>query len=79
MRHRAFISNVEPPNNYKQAQRAKFSDEWNKAMQTEWKGLLDNDTFELADRPKDRKIIKVRWVFLTNETTAIELCLTKRV
>jgi hypothetical protein len=32
-------------------------------MGKEWNGLIDNDTFKLADRPKDRKIIKLRWVF----------------
>ena len=62
-RHRAFMTNVEPPICYKQAMRHKFSNEWNQAIQTEWKGLLENETFELVDRPKDRKIIKVRWVF----------------
>ena len=33
------------------------SKEWKEAMQEEYKSLLQNETWELVERPTDRKVI----------------------
>jgi len=38
---------------------------WQKAMEEELSMIKKNKTLELVDRPKDRKIIGVKWVFRT--------------
>jgi hypothetical protein len=38
---------------------------WQKAMEEELSMIKKNKTWELVDRPKDRKIIGVKWVFRT--------------
>lgn len=38
---------------------------WLDAMKDEMNSLVENDTFDLVDRPKNRKIIKCRWVLKT--------------
>ncbi|MCO5568845.1 hypothetical protein L7F22_022546 [Adiantum nelumboides] len=36
---------------------------WKAAMQTEYDSILHNQTWELVDRPKKRKVIGTKWVF----------------
>jgi len=38
---------------------------WQKAMKDELSMIKKNKTYEVVDRPKDRKIIGVKWVFRT--------------
>ena len=59
-RHQAFIMSLEPPGI---KNKRCNSNEWNNSMAKEWNGLVDNDKFELVDRPKDQKVIKVHKVF----------------
>ena len=51
------------PQSFKQAMASVHQDEWWKAMETEYNGLIAQGTRELCDLPKDRKAIKCRWVF----------------
>lgn len=36
---------------------------WQEAMNLEMQSLYENDTFELVDLPKDRKVLGTRWVY----------------
>ena len=47
---------------------SKQNEEWMKAMQEEMQSLYDNYIFELMELPKDKKILKKKWMFrLKNE------------
>ena len=35
-----------------------------KAMQEEYDGLMERNTWELVDQPKGRKVVKCRWTFV---------------
>jgi len=37
--------------------------QWEQAMQEEYNSLLENQTWEIVDRPTDRKVLTGRWVF----------------
>ena len=37
--------------------------EWQKAMNAEMKSLKKNDTWQIVDKPKDKKIIDVKWIY----------------
>ena len=37
--------------------------QWERAMQEEYNSLLENQTWEIVDRPADRKVLTGRWVF----------------
>lgn len=39
--------------------------QWKLAMEVEHQALMENRTWELVDRPKDRKVIKCKWVYKT--------------
>ena len=51
------------PVTYADAIRSRESDKWQAAMEEEMNALLDNNTFELAEAPKDRKVVGGRWVY----------------
>ncbi|XP_071653562.1 uncharacterized protein [Temnothorax longispinosus] len=36
--------------------------EWKQAMKEEYDALIQNQTWELCDRPKDKKVLKTRWI-----------------
>lgn len=46
-------------------QDAKLSEEWQAAMKEELAMIEKNETWQLVERPKGRKVIGVRWVFRT--------------
>ncbi|KAG8487132.1 hypothetical protein CXB51_020669 [Gossypium anomalum] len=48
------------PSDFKEATRDKH---WKKAMKTELEMIHKNDTWELVERPDDKKVIGVQWVF----------------
>lgn len=39
--------------------------QWKLAMEVEHQALMENRTWELVNRPKDRKVIKCKWIFKT--------------
>ena len=51
------------PSCYQEAISCEEQEEWDKAMKSEIRSLKKNGTWHLVDRPKDRKVIKSRWVF----------------
>ena len=44
---------------------AKDSEAWRRAMQEEMKMINKNETWQLVERPKNHKVIGVKWVFKT--------------
>ena len=50
------------PSNY---EKAKLSQEWKAAMQEEFNMIEKNQTWKLVQRPQDRKVIGVKWVYRT--------------
>ena len=60
-------SNIEfkDPTSYKEAISNKNSQEWLKAMEIELKDLEAQNTWSLVTKPKDRKILKGKWVYKT--------------
>ncbi|EOY25851.1 Uncharacterized protein TCM_027216 [Theobroma cacao] len=50
------------PANFKQA---KLKDHWKSAMDAEMQMITKNETWTLVDRPTDKNIIKVKWIYRT--------------
>lgn len=50
------------PKSYQQAMAAADSDKWRAAMESEYNSLLDNNTWELVDRPSGVNVIGCMWV-----------------
>jgi hypothetical protein len=51
------------PHNRKTALASTEWNQWEQAMQEEYNSLLDNKTWEVVDRPTNRKVLTGRWVF----------------
>ena len=51
------------PNNRKAAMASTEWHQWEQAMQEEYNSLLENKTWEVVDRPTNRKVLTSRWVF----------------
>lgn len=51
------------PHNRKTALTSTEWNQWEQAMQEEYNSLLENKTWEVVDRPTNRKVLTGRWVF----------------
>lgn len=51
------------PHNRKTALASTEWSQWEQAMQEEYNSLLENKTWEVVDRPTNRKVLTGRWVF----------------
>ena len=51
------------PRNYAEAISSENKDDWIRAMKSEMMSHQKNETWVLVSRPRDRKVIKSRWVF----------------
>lgn len=51
------------PKTYKEALASPYKDIWIKAMEIELESLRTNNTWELAPKPNNTKVIKTRWVY----------------
>ena len=40
---------------------------WMEAMNDEYKSLIDNQTWQIVERPKNERIVDNRWVFKIRE------------
>lgn len=61
--HYANIVCVTEPNTLKEAMTSPNAKEWKEAANLEYESLLENDTWDLVDLPKDCKAIGTKWVF----------------
>lgn len=51
------------PKSYKDIARRSDAEDWMDAVKTEYKGLMQNETWELTHLPPDRKHIFCHWIF----------------
>ena len=51
------------PKSFKKAMEGNNAIEWKEAVRTEFQSLLDYDTFDKVDRPKDKKVIRTHLIF----------------
>jgi len=53
------------PTSYEKAVNGEDSLNWKQAMDKEMRYLMKNKSWKLIDRPRDRKVLDVKWVYLT--------------
>ena len=63
--HTQSEKNVPDPKSYTEALGGSDKESWRKAMDDEWKSLVENGTWKLVKLPKGRKAIGVKWVYKT--------------
>lgn len=51
------------PNNHREAMRSPDAEKWKLAEQKEYNSLIENKTWILVPRPKDRQVVANRWVY----------------
>lgn len=54
---------VEEPSDYYEAMRSADKKKWKFAADEEMNSLEKNETWDIVDRPKERKVIECRWIF----------------
>jgi hypothetical protein len=57
------LAEPETPNNYFQAINSEFSEDWKKSIAEEQESLIQHQTFKVVPRPRDKPIVKSRYVF----------------
>ena len=57
------VEGPDEPRTLKEAMLSSGWEHWKKAMEIEYKSLMDNETWTLKSTPTDRKVITGRWVF----------------
>jgi hypothetical protein len=58
-----YILDDEEPNFHRQAISGPNADLWHSAIEAEMDGVRHNQTWDVVDRPTDRKIIDSKWDF----------------
>lgn len=53
------------PATVREAMASSDSTKWKEAMQNEMDSLMENNTWTLVNIPRDRKLLKTKWVFTT--------------
>ena len=51
------------PNTYRQARKSEDSAKWMEACAAEVASLVENDVFEIVDRPVGKPVITCKWLF----------------
>ena len=59
----AMIAEYVEPLSYAEAMQSTNCQEWQTAMDSEMSSLIENNTWELVDKPPDRLVVENRWVF----------------
>jgi hypothetical protein len=54
---------VTEPQTYEQAVSSPEREQWLEAINAEYKSLVENQTWNLVERPKERKLVSCKWVF----------------
>lgn len=57
------VSIIEEPNNYEEAMNSEHKDNWKEAMDQEYQSLMKNNTWELVELPKGKKLVSTKWVY----------------
>lgn len=58
-----FSLDVDEPTTYSEAIESKYASRWKEAIEEEMRALLDNDTWQLVEKPGKCEIIDSKWVF----------------
>lgn len=62
--HMAYnVCQITEPRNMEEAMKGDQAKEWKAAANSEYRSLMENETWELVNLPEDRKLIGCRWVF----------------
>ena len=61
----ASIATNDEPTSYNEALQGPHSDEWKKAIRSEYDSLIKNGTWDLVKAPENKNIIGCKWVFKT--------------
>ncbi|POM58686.1 LOW QUALITY PROTEIN: Hypothetical protein PHPALM_36636 [Phytophthora palmivora] len=61
------------PTTYRDAMKSSHANQWHLAAKSEYKSLMDNNTWVLVSPPKGRKILSSRWVFVVKYTGTGEI------
>lgn len=61
--HHAKMCSVTEPITLKEAMMSPNAKEWQEAADLEYESLLENETWDLVDLPRERKAVGSRWVF----------------
>ena len=54
---------VDEPKTYQEAINSVEAESWDQAMQTEYDSLVENNTWTLVDKPKNKKVLPGKWVY----------------
>lgn len=68
----AFMASMEinnEPQTYEQAIKSEDHEKWQQAMNEEFESLTSNQTWELVEKPKDKRIIDCKWIFKIKQNT----------
>eukprot|EP00794_Sanderia_malayensis_P002751 gene2751-biopygen2271 len=57
------------PTNIHEALNGKHAPQWKKAIESEYKSLIKNETWELVDLPADKNLVGCKWVFKTKRNS----------
>ena len=57
------LVNNDEPECFDEAVESEHKAKWLQAMQDEMKSLHENNTFELVELPRGKKVLKNKWVF----------------
>jgi len=68
-RYAAYALSCDTPNTYIEAITGKDRDQWINAIEKELKAHHDNQTWEVASLPKDRKPIGYKWIFKMKDSS----------
>jgi len=59
----AMFADYSEPKSYTEAMQSENSQEWQSAMDDEMMSLVENNTWELVQKPDDRMVIDNRWIY----------------
>ena len=60
---KSLTAEKDEPQSTKEALSGKNREKWKKALEEEYKSLMNNDTWELVPPPEDANIVGSKWVF----------------
>jgi hypothetical protein len=72
----AIVSDDAEPKSYAEAIKSKEATEWRRAMDEEYRSLVENRTWTLVPRPPNRNVVGCKWVF--KRKVGMDLCANPR-
>ena len=73
------VTELDTPGGYNEAMNSKDAKKWREAMDSEFKALQQNHTWDLAELPAGRKAIKGRWVHVRKLKTYSKYCANRSI